>query len=137
MFHFNVQQLDRAAAGQPVFQGIVDAIPKELDEAAYVDGASTYTVLRTIIFPLARPGLAVTGILTWVFAWNEYLFASTLTSVEARTITTGLAEFVTVTGTNWGQLAAVAMLTLAPAALVLALVQRHIVAGLTFGAVKG
>ena len=120
-----------------LLQGIVDAIPKELDEAAYVDGASTITVLRTVIFPLARPGLAVTGILTWVFAWNEYLFASTLTSVEARTITTGLAEFVTVTGTNWGQLAAVAMLTLAPAVLVLALVQRHIVAGLTFGAVKG
>lgn len=120
-----------------LLQGIVDAIPRELDEAAYVDGASTFTVLRTVIFPLARPGLAVTGILTWVFAWNEYLFASTLTSVEARTITTGLAEFVTVTGTNWGELAAVAMLTLAPAALVLALVQRHIVAGLTFGAVKG
>ena len=120
-----------------LLQGIVDAIPKELDEAAYVDGASTFTVLTTVIFPLARPGLAVTGILTWVFAWNEYLFASTLTSVHARTITTGLAEFVTVTGTNWGQLAAVAMLTLAPAVLILALVQRHIVAGLTFGAVKG
>ena len=85
------------------------------------------------------PGLelAVTAILTWVFAWNEYLFASTLTSVHARTITTGLAEFVTVTGTNWGQMAAVAMLMLLPAALVLALVQRYIVAGLTFGAVKG
>ena len=120
-----------------LLQGIVDGIPRELDEAAYVDGASTVFVLWTIIFPLARPGLAVTAILTWVFAWNEYLFASTLTSVEARTITTGLAEFVTVTGTNWGQLAAVAMLTLLPAVLVLALVQRHIVAGLTFGAVKG
>ncbi|TYC63450.1 carbohydrate ABC transporter permease [Rhodobacterales bacterium] len=120
-----------------LLQGMVDGIPQELDEAAYVDGASTFYVLRTVIFPLARPGLAVTAILTWVFAWNEYLFASTLTSVHARTITTGLAEFVTVTGTNWGQLAAVAVLTLLPAALVLALVQRHIVAGLTFGAVKG
>jgi multiple sugar transport system permease protein len=120
-----------------LLQGMVDGIPQELDEAAYVDGASTFYVLRTVIFPLARPGLAVTAILTWVFAWNEYLFASTLTSVNARTITTGLAEFVTVTGTNWGQLAAVAILTLLPAALVLALVQRHIVAGLTFGAVKG
>ena len=120
-----------------LLQGIVDGIPKELDEAAYIDGASTFQVLSTVIFPLARPGLAVTGILTWVFAWNEYLFAATLTSVHARTITTGLAEFVTVTGTNWGEMAAVAMLTLLPAALVLALVQRHIVAGLTFGAVKG
>lgn len=120
-----------------LMQGMVDGIPKELDEAAYVDGASLWFVLWTIILPLAKSGLAVTGILTWVFAWNEYLFASTLTSVQARTITTGLAEFVTVTGTNWGEMAAVAMLTLAPAALVLALVQRHIVAGLTFGAVKG
>ena len=117
-------------------RGVIDGIPKELDEAAFIDGASTWDVLWRVIFPLARPGLAVTAILTWVFAWNEYLFAATLTSVNARTITTGLAEFVTVTGTNWGQMAATAMLTLLPALLFLGLVQRHIVAGLTFGAVK-
>jgi len=117
-------------------RGMIDAIPKELDEAAFVDGANTWQVLTKDILPLARPGLAVTGILTWVFAWNEYLFAATLTSVHARTITTGLAEFVTVTGTNWGRMAATAMLTLVPALLVLGLAQRHIVAGLTFGAVK-
>jgi multiple sugar transport system permease protein len=117
-------------------RGVVDSIPKELDEAAFVDGANTWHVLTKVILPLAKPGLAVTGILTWVFAWNEYLFAATLTSVNARTITTGLAEFVTVTGTNWGRMAATAMLTLVPALLVLGLAQRHIVAGLTFGAVK-
>jgi ABC-type glycerol-3-phosphate transport system permease component len=118
-------------------RGIIDSIPKELDEAAMVDGASLWQTLTRVIIPLARPGLAVTAILTWVFAWNEYLFAATLTSVHARTITTGLAEFVTVTGTNWGQLAATAMLTMIPAIVFLGLVQRHIVAGLTFGAVKG
>ncbi len=118
-------------------RGVVDGIPQELDEAAFVDGASTFQVLTKVILPLARPGLAVTAILTWVFAWNEYLFAATLTSVHARTITTGLAEFVTVTGTNWGQMAATATLTLLPALLFLGLAQRHIVAGLTFGAVKG
>lgn len=117
-------------------RGIIDAIPKELDEAAMVDGCNTWQVLTGVILPLARPGLAVTAILTWVFAWNEYLFAATLTSVNARTITTGLAEFVTVTGTNWGQMAATASLTLVPALVFLGLVQRHIVAGLTFGAVK-
>ncbi len=117
-------------------RGVIDGIPKELDEAAFVDGANTWQVLTKVIIPLAKPGLAVTGILTWVFAWNEYLFAATLTSVNARTITTGLAEFVTVTGTNWGRMAATAMLTLVPALLVLGLAQRHIVAGLTFGAVK-
>jgi multiple sugar transport system permease protein len=117
-------------------RGIIEAIPKELDEAAFVDGANTWQVLTRVIIPLARPGLAVTAILTWVFAWNEYLFAATLTSVHARTITTGLAEYVTVTGTTWGLMAATAMLTLIPAILFLGLVQRHIVAGLTFGAVK-
>jgi multiple sugar transport system permease protein len=117
-------------------RGIIDAIPREIDEAAMVDGATLWQTLTRVIIPLARPGLAVTAILTWVFAWNEYLFAATLTSIHARTITTGLAEFVTVTGTNWGQLAATAMITLIPAIVFLGLVQRHIVAGLTFGAVK-
>jgi multiple sugar transport system permease protein len=120
-----------------ILRGIIDAIPKELDEAAMVDGASLWQTLTRVIIPVARPGLAVTAILTWVFAWNEYLFAATLTSVHARTITTGLAEFVTVTGTNWGLMAATAMLTLIPAVVFLGLVQKHIVAGLTFGAVKG
>jgi multiple sugar transport system permease protein len=119
-----------------LMQGIMDGIPVELDEAAMIDGASTFQVLTKVILPLAKPGLAVTAILTWVFAWNEYLFAATLTSVEARTVTTGLAEFVTVTGTNWGEMAAVATMTLLPALIFLGLVQRHIVAGLTFGALK-
>lgn len=115
----------------------LDGIPKELDEAAYVDGASPLRVIGEIVFPLARPGLAVTLILTWVFAWNEYLLAATLTNFNARTLTTGLSEYVTTTGTNWGIMAAISIFTLIPALIVFSLVQRHIVAGLTFGAVKG
>jgi len=120
-----------------LLKGIMDGIPVELDEAALVDGASLTTVLTKIIVPLAAPGIAITAVLSWVFAWNEYLFAATLTSVNARTVTTGLAEFVTVTGTNWGQMAAISMISLLPALLFLALVQKYIVVGLTFGAVKG
>jgi multiple sugar transport system permease protein len=119
-----------------LMKGIIDGIPIELDEAATVDGASTWGVILRIIVPLAAPGLAITAILSWIFAWNEYLFAATLTSVKARTITTGLAEFVTVTGTNWGEMAAVSVLSLLPALLFLSLVQKYIVMGLTFGAVK-
>lgn len=115
----------------------LDGIPKELDEAAFVDGASAWRVIWDVIFPLARPGLAVTLILTWVFAWNEYLLAATLTNFSARTLTTGLSEYVTTTGTAWGIMAAISVFTLIPALFVFALVQRHIVAGLTFGAVKG
>lgn len=114
----------------------IDGIPRELDEAATVDGASTWQVIREVVFPLARPGLAVTLILTWVFAWNEFLLAATLTSFNARTITTGLSEYVTTTGTEWGTMASIAIITLIPALIVFTVVQRHIVAGLTFGAVK-
>jgi glycerol transport system permease protein len=119
-----------------LMKGIIDGIPIELDEAAVVDGAGLWTVLVRVITPLAAPGIAVTAILSWMFAWNEYLFAATLTSVRARTITTGLAEFVTVTGTNWGEMAAVAVISLLPALIFLVFVQRYIVMGLTFGAVK-
>jgi len=119
-----------------LLQGIIDGIPVELDEAALVDGAGIGMVLWRVIVPLAAPGLATVAILSWIFAWNEYLFAATLTSVDARTITTGLAEFVTVTGTNWGEMAAVAMLTLIPSLVFVSFVQRYIVIGLTFGAVK-
>ena len=115
----------------------IDGIPKELDEAAYVDGASPWKVISEVVFPLARPGLAVTLILTWVFAWNEYLLAATLTNFNARTLTTGLSEYVTTTGTEWGIMAAISVFTLIPALIVFSLVQRHIVTGLTFGAVKG
>jgi multiple sugar transport system permease protein len=115
----------------------VDGIPKELDEAAFVDGASAWKVITEVVFPLCRPGLAVTLILTWVFAWNEYLLAATLTNFNARTLTTGLSEYVTTTGTAWGTMAAISVFTLIPALIVFGLVQRHIVAGLTFGAVKG
>lgn len=115
----------------------VDGIPKELDEAAFVDGANAWQVVTKIVFPLCRPGLAVTLILTWVFAWNEYLLAATLTNFNARTLTTGLSEYVTTTGTEWGVMATISVFTLIPALIVFGLVQRHIVAGLTFGAVKG
>ncbi len=119
-----------------LLKGIVDGIPIELDEAALVDGAGRWTILFRVILPLAAPGLAIAGILCWMFAWNEYLFAAALTSTRARTITTGLAEFVTVTGTNWGEMAAVATISLLPALIFLVFIQKYIVMGLTFGAVK-
>lgn len=119
-----------------LLKGILEGIPVELDEAALVDRASRFRVMFQIIVPLAAPGLAITFILTWIFAWNEYLFAATLSSANARTITTRLAEYVTTTGTNYGELAAVAFIATLPAIFILVFVQRYIVTGLTFGAVK-
>ena len=119
-----------------LLKGMIDAIPKELDEVASIDGCSMLGTLWHIILPVAKPGLAVTAMMTWIFSWNEYLFASVLTSVNARTITTGLAEFVTVIGTNWGEMAAVSVVCLLPAVIFLGYIQRYIITGLTFGAVK-
>jgi multiple sugar transport system permease protein len=119
-----------------LLKGILEGIPLELDEAALVDRASRFQVMTRIIAPLAAPGLAISFILTWIFAWNEYLFAATLSSANARTITTRLAEYVTTTGTNYGELAAVAFIATLPAIIFLVFVQRYIVTGLTFGAVK-
>jgi len=118
-----------------LLKGAIDGIPKELDEAALIDGSSSWGVLTKIIVPLAKPSIAATALLTWLFAWNEYLFAMILTISKARTITTGLTEFVTVVGIKYGEMAAVSMVSMVPAFLFLFFVQRHIVAGLTFGAV--
>ena len=119
-----------------LLKGIVDGIPKELDEAMIVDGANLFTVFTKLIIPLASPGIAVTSLLSFLFAWNEYLLATTLSSVYSRTIPTGLSEFVTTTGTEWGTMAAVAVVSMLPALIFLVLVQKYIVTGLTFGAVK-
>ena len=119
-----------------LLKGMLEGIPLELDEAALVDRASRMQVLFKIIVPLAAPGLAITFILTWVFAWNEYLLAASLSSSSARTITTRLAEYVTTTGTNYGELAAVAIIATLPAIIFLTFIQKYIVTGLTFGAVK-
>ena len=107
-----------------------------MSQRVLLDGDTRLTAFRRVLLPMMMPSLIAIAVLIFIFTWNEYLFAATLTSVHARTITTGLAEFVTVTGTNCGQLAATAMLTMIPAIVFLGLVQRHIVAGLTFGAVK-
>jgi multiple sugar transport system permease protein len=119
-----------------LLKGMLEGIPLELDEAALVDRASRMQILFKIIVPLAAPGLAITFILTWVFAWNEYLLAASLSSSSARTITTRLAEYVTTTGTNYGELAAVAIIATLPAIIFLTFIQKYIVTGLTFGAVK-
>ena len=119
-----------------LLKGIIDGIPKELDEAMVMDGANLFTIFRKLIIPLAAPGIAVTSLLSFLFAWNEYLLATTLSSVYSRTIPTGLSEFVTTTGTEWGTMAAVAVVSMLPALIFLALVQKYIVTGLTFGAVK-
>jgi multiple sugar transport system permease protein len=112
-------------------------IPKELEDSARLDGYGRLQVLWRVVLPLAAPGIAVTAIFSLLFAWNEFLFAYILTRNEARTITVGVSGFQTQQGILWGPLAAAAVICVVPMLLVALLLQRYIVRGLTFGAVRG
>lgn len=118
--------------------GTFRALPAGLEEAAYLDGASRWRTLVEIVFPLALPGLATTAILTFIYCWNEFLFALSFTvGAERRTVPVAIALFRGQYRVPWGQiLAAAVVATLPVAALVLAF-QRRIVRGLTAGAIKG
>jgi multiple sugar transport system permease protein len=115
-------------------------IPKDLEEAALVDGATYFQAFRKVVVPLAAPGMATAGILTFIFAWNEFLLAITLTSSPAaRTVPAAIAFF---TGSSQfeiplGTISAASVTISIPLILLVLLFQKRIVAGLTAGAVKG
>ena len=115
-------------------------IPWELEQAAQVDGATPFQAFRRVIVPLAAPGVFTAAILVFIFAWNDFLFAITLTSTEsARTVPASLAFF---TGASQfeeptGSIAAAAVVVTVPIIIMVLIFQRRIVAGLTSGAVKG
>ncbi|MEW6544565.1 MAG: carbohydrate ABC transporter permease [Nitrospirota bacterium] len=113
-------------------------IPTDLYRAARVDGCSPWRALALVILPLARPALAVAALLVFIFSWNEFMFALTLTASEAaRTAPVALALFPGLHEIPWGDLAAASVLVMAPVVLLAVLFQRHLVAGLTAGSVKG
>ncbi len=120
-----------------MMRGFFAEIPRELDEAAQLDGLSRLGVFLRVIVPLAAPGLAATAVLCFILSWNEFLYAFILVAFESRPLTVGIPGLVTPHGTLWGQVAAVAIVATLPIIVFTALVQRHLVRGLTFGAVKG
>jgi multiple sugar transport system permease protein len=115
-------------------------IPKDLEEAALVDGATHFEAFRKVVVPLAAPGLATAGILTFIGAWNEFLLAVTLTSSSrARTVPAAIAFFTGATEHEvaYGSIAAASVVISVPLIIMVLLFQKRIVAGLTAGAVKG
>ncbi len=120
-----------------ILKGFFQEIPKELEEAAYIDGCGYWSTFTRIVLPLARPGIAAAGILTFLFSWNEFLFALVLADSHVRTVPVGLYGFIGYQQIRWGELSASAMLMLVPVLLFVALFQRPLIRGLTFGAVKG
>lgn len=120
-----------------MMKGFFDTIPISLEEAARVDGAGRFRIFATVILPLTVPGLVATGIFSFINGWNEYLFASTfMKSYENWTLPIGIASFSGQYATNWGTLMAGAVLITLPVVIMFLLLQKHLVSGMTAGAVK-
>jgi ABC-type glycerol-3-phosphate transport system permease component len=118
--------------------GYFRQLPKDLEEAALVDGASRLKAFTTIIIPLAMPGLATTAILAFIYCWNEFLFALSFTlGPDRQTVPVAIALFRGEYQVPWGEILAASVLATAPVAAIVLLFQRRIVQGLTSGAVKG
>ena len=119
-----------------MLRSYIKQIPFEIEEAAMVDGASQMDLLRYIVFPLLMPGIVAASLLSAMLAWNEFLFALTLTRSAAKTASVGISEFTNMYGTQWGSLTAAATVTVAPILVATMILRRRLVEGLTFGAVK-
>lgn len=117
--------------------GYLEMIPRELDEAALVDGCTKTQVLFKVILPLITPGIAATVVYIFIQSWNDYLYAVMFTSdLATRTLPVGLKMFVGKFEVNWGWLTAGGVVTSVPIVLFFFIVQRHLIKGLTAGAVK-
>lgn len=121
-----------------MLRGFVAAVPVELEEAAYVDGASWLRMFRSVLFPLVAPGLVATSVFSFITAWNEFIFALTFVNDDAKyTVAVGLRQFFGQYGTDWGAVMAGSTLITLPVVVFFVLVQRHLADGLVAGAVKG
>ncbi|MER7699554.1 MULTISPECIES: carbohydrate ABC transporter permease [unclassified Streptomyces] len=121
-----------------MMKGFFDTIPREIDESGEVDGLTPFGTFFRLILPLAKPGLAVTAFYFFITAWGEVAYASAfLVGDENLTLAGGLQKFVNQYGAQWGPMTAASVLIAIPAALVFLFAQKHLVTGMSAGAVKG
>jgi len=119
-------------------RGFISGIPREIEEAAIIDGASRFQTFRLVLLPLIAPGLVATSVFAFIQAWNEYILAYVLlSSQDKQTVTVWLAGFTTSRGTDWGPLMAASILVAVPVVVFFLIVQGRMASGLTAGAVKG
>lgn len=114
------------------------SIPKELEEAAVIDGCNRFTAFIRILIPIAIPGVVVCAVFSFLYAWGDLAFGMTFIQEQAsRPITAGIFNFIGQYGTKWSYLTAFAVVTIIPVALIFIFMQKYIISGLTSGAVKG
>jgi len=120
-----------------VMTGFFEDIPRDLDEAALVDGCTWFQAFYKVILPVAKTSIATTFIFCFIFSWNEFLYALTLTGHTSRTLPVAIVGLVTPLGTYWGQIASIATVITVPVIILTFLLHKYVVRGLTLGAVKG
>ncbi|WBB67943.1 carbohydrate ABC transporter permease [Micromonospora sp. WMMD812] len=120
-----------------IMMGFFDGMPLELEEAALVDGLTHIGAFRRITLPLAVPGIATAGILSFIFSWNNFMFALVLSGADTKTLPVAIFDFVGYASIDWGGLMAAATVVTLPIMLIALFVQKYVVSGLTAGATKG
>ncbi len=120
-----------------VMIGFFEDVPGELIEAARIDGCSNFRAFFRVALPLAKPGIVATGILSFIFSWNNFLFSLIIAGFKTRTLPIAVYNFLSYEEINWGGLTAAATIITLPVLILSLFIQKHIVRGLTFGAVKG
>jgi multiple sugar transport system permease protein len=120
-----------------IMAGYFETLPKELEEAVLIDGGSVWSTFRYVALPLARPGIIVGTILSFIFSWNNFVFGAVLAGRETRTLPVAVYNVLTFEQLAWGPLAAAAIVVTLPVLLLTIIIQKEIVVGLTHGGVKG
>jgi multiple sugar transport system permease protein len=118
-----------------LMKSFFDDVPREIDEAALIDGATRGQTFRRVILPMVRGGVAATAVLCFIFSWTEFLLSLFLTT-SIRTVPVKISTFVTSTATEWGYITALGTSAIIPSFIFILLVQRHLVRGLTLGSLK-
>jgi multiple sugar transport system permease protein len=120
-----------------IVRGYFEDIPADIEYAYRIGGHSWFATFRKIALPLAGPGIAAAGLLAFIFAWNNFVFALVLASADKQPVTVGALAFITASGIQYGQIAAAIVLSIAPTLALALYAQRYLVEGLSLGAVKG
>jgi multiple sugar transport system permease protein len=120
-----------------MMRGYIEDIPIELEESALVDGCTRLEVVRKVVFPMARAGLFATAVFTFVFAWNDFIFALVLTRREVTTFPVQVTHYFGGQSNFWAKIAAMSLLGTVPIFIAVAMLQRYLVRGISLGAVKG
>jgi multiple sugar transport system permease protein len=119
-----------------MMRGFFEEVPRELDEAALIDGANQFYAFWRVALPLVAPGLVAAGIFCFIFSWNEFYYALIMTRSASRTVPVAVQGFIGLYGIRWGEMTAAATLATAPILAFAIVTQKHLVRGLTLGAIK-